>query len=507
MDAAARELRTAIGFAEAAGASLSLPQRRAAFLSDKRDVFAELAMLEAERGMPGAAFEVSEQMRARETMDLLMHGRVAMTALGPALLTESEQDLRREISDLTRRINTAIDPRERRRGPDVGRSARALREQLLRSQERYAELMLRLREQSPEHPALAAGSVAGWRSVARRLEPAQAFVTYLVSDSASLAIVVTRDTISSVDLRVTRRELARLVDFTRGVLDERSGQGWRGPLRRLHAHLIAPLEDAGLLSGTRQLILVPHAELHYAPFAAFLSARSPEQFLSQRYDLSFTPSASVWLAVGDRKRNAAGGVLAFAPRTDALPGTADEVASIGSLLPDVVMATGRDASEQAFRRQAPGKRIIHLATFGVLNKQNPLFSFVELAPAGVDDGVLEVNEVFGLALSSDLVVLSACQTALGSGSLADVPPGDDWVGLSRAFLLAGSRQVLGTLWPVDDRATAVFMRRFYGNLARGMSAARALALAQRSTGAVPETADPFYWAGFVLVGGSDRGGQ
>src|SRR5436190_529108 len=80
-----------------------------------------------------------------------------------------------------------------------------------------------------------------------------------------------------------------------------------------------------------------------------------------------------------------------------------------------------------------------------------------LAGGGGQDGRLEVHEVFGLTLSADLVVLSACQTALGSGALADVPAGDDWVGLSRAFLSAGAAQVVATLWPVEDRATADLM--------------------------------------------------
>lgn len=114
---------------------------------------------------------------------------------------------------------------------------------------------------------------------------------------------------------------------------------------------------------------------------------------------------------------------------------------------------------------------------------------------------------FGLGISADLVVLSACQTALGSGAQADVPPGDDWVGLSRAFLLAGARQVLGTLWPVDDWATATFMKQFYGHLARGMTPERALSLTQRVMAASTSTSDPFYWAGFVLVGGPETRGR
>jgi len=146
--------------------------------------------------------------------------------------------------------------------------------------------------------------------------------------------------------------------------------------------------------------------------------------------------------------------------------------------------------------------VLHLATYGVLNKQNPLFSFVKLAPDAAEDGRLEVHEVFGLHLAADLVVLSACQTGLGSGALADVPAGDDWVGLTRAFLHAGARRVVAALWPVDDWATAALMERFYGAGDVAAEPAHALAEAQRALLATPATAHPFYWAGFVSTGGS-----
>ena len=151
------------------------------------------------------------------------------------------------------------------------------------------------------------------------------------------------------------------------------------------------------------------------------------------------------------------------------------------------------------RERASGYDILHLATFGVLNKHNPLFSYVELGGAG-DEARLEVHEVFALPLDGQLVVLSACQTALASGAVADVPPGDDWVGLTQAFLQAGARGVLASLWRVEDRATARLMELFYRGLASGESEAAALAGAQRAMLREPDRAHPFYWAGFVLSG-------
>ena len=145
--------------------------------------------------------------------------------------------------------------------------------------------------------------------------------------------------------------------------------------------------------------------------------------------------------------------------------------------------------------------MIHLATNGILNKSNPLFSFIQLETGDGQDGRLEVHEVFGLDLAADLVVLSACQTGLGSGALSDVPAGDDWVGLARAFLHAGAGNVVATLWPVDDWATAALMERFYGAGDVASQPARALAAAQRALLTTSATAHPFYWAGFVAVGG------
>jgi CHAT domain-containing protein len=99
-------------------------------------------------------------------------------------------------------------------------------------------------------------------------------------------------------------------------------------------------------------------------------------------------------------------------------------------------------------------------------------------------------------------VLSACQTGLGSGALADVPAGDDWLGLTRAFLDAGAARVVATLWPVEDWATATAMERFYEGYRSDGDTERALAAAQRALLATPATSHPFYWAGFVSVGGS-----
>ena len=121
---------------------------------------------------------------------------------------------------------------------------------------------------------------------------------------------------------------------------------------------------------------------------------------------------------------------------------------------------------------------LHLATHGYFNRFNPLLSGLELESDAKEDGRLEVHEILGLRLAARLVVLSACDTALGGGYFAEVPSGDDIVGLTRAFLFAGSPSVVASLCAVNDRSTMGLMKGFYGKL-DAADKATALAGAQR----------------------------
>ena len=498
---AVAELRAALTTIETPRRSLALPERRSAFLADKWEVYAQLAMIERERGRTGAAFEASESLRAREMLELLGRGRVSPADTADDVVAR-EQDLRRRIAELNDELEASVAGREDVRGPELSRAGASTRQALIAAQQAYADLLLEIRERAPRYSALLSTGTVHWQDVASRLGPDEAFIEYLLSDSASLAFVVTRDSVVALDLRVRRRELAQLVDAARGTLEQRGAVRadslWRGPLRRLYRVLIAPAEATGLLAGKTRLVLAPHAELHYLPFAALLEDGERGRFLVERYELVATPSAAVWLSRRERPTSSAQGALALAPQIETLPTSRREVAAVARLTGAEVLRADA-ATEAAFRLAAPSRRLLHLASNGVLNKQNPLFSYIDLAPGSGYDGRLEVHEVFGLHLAADLVVLSACQTGLGSGTLADVPAGDDWVGLTRAFLHAGAARVIGTLWPVDDWATAALMERFYQALGQGTDAVRALAEAQRAMLGTGAAGHPFSWAGFVIA--------
>lgn len=144
--------------------------------------------------------------------------------------------------------------------------------------------------------------------------------------------------------------------------------------------------------------------------------------------------------------------------------------------------------------------VVHFATHAFLNPAQPELSNILLSRVDTaghpEEGALWFSDIASMRMPVNLVVLSACQTASG-----DRLPGEGLVGLSYSFLVAGSSRVVGSLWDVDDAATAELMRRFYASLYQGASSpAEALRSAQRAIAKMPRWSNPFYWAGFTLEG-------
>ncbi|MBM4261865.1 MAG: CHAT domain-containing protein [Deltaproteobacteria bacterium] len=189
------------------------------------------------------------------------------------------------------------------------------------------------------------------------------------------------------------------------------------------------------------------------------------------------------------------------------------------------MFVRKNATEEKSKTLSPNHDIIHFATHAQLNENDPLSSAVLLAKDGKEDGRLEVREIFGMDLKANLVVRSGCETGLGKLST-----GDELVGLTRAFIYAGTPSVVASLWKVDDASTAQLIGNFYKNL-KSMTKVEALRqaqlqlirgegrselLARRGVGGVGKlgetpsvtlskpdavsTSHPYFWAPFILVG-------
>jgi len=153
--------------------------------------------------------------------------------------------------------------------------------------------------------------------------------------------------------------------------------------------------------------------------------------------------------------------------------------------------------------QAAGQRYVHLAAHGSFNPVAPQFSRLYLAPGGAEalpaerrDGFLEAREVWNLPLeSAQLVALSACQTQVG-----DLSAGDEWAGLSRAFIYAGTSGLVASLWNVEDASTAHLMTAFYARVEAGEDPAVGLRAAQLALLNDSQYAHPYHWAAFNYTG-------
>jgi len=151
----------------------------------------------------------------------------------------------------------------------------------------------------------------------------------------------------------------------------------------------------------------------------------------------------------------------------------------------------------------PGHRVVHVATHGVMNLLNPMFTRVDLHPGGEgdsrNDGRLEVREILTLKVASDLVYLSGCETGRAGAWSTGFETSEDYATLAQAFLYAGAPNVIATLWKVPDDGAAAFAARFYEALAHG-DPVEALAAAQRDMLSDPRYRAPYYWAAYQVTG-------
>ncbi|TQM57796.1 CHAT domain-containing protein [Humibacillus xanthopallidus] len=252
----------------------------------------------------------------------------------------------------------------------------------------------------------------------------------------------------------------------------------------LAEQLLVPVADA--LRAAREVVVVASGPTTGMPFHALPLDGAP---LGDRHVVRYLPSASLvtltgasaagpdptsWegaLVVGDPEAmSLTDPVSGLSAPASPLPGARVEAAHVAATLPDAHLLLGPEATEDAVRAGLGAAPVVHLATHGLLDRDNPQASCVLLA----DGAALEAGEIAGLTLRARLVVLSACHS--GEGGPAG---GDELLGLARAVLSSGAGAVVVTLWAVDDRSSALLMGRFYERLLAGADPATALHDAQQ----------------------------
>jgi CHAT domain-containing protein len=280
--------------------------------------------------------------------------------------------------------------------------------------------------------------------------------------------------------------------------DADTGRPRRAAARPLIAsHEIVRLPSASVLAALRQEAQgrrpAPHAVAILAD--PVFDASDPRVAARPRPAAVHAASASASPLLADHALG-----QAKLPRLPFSRAEAEAVASLAGAR-DLLDAVDFDASrETALSARLGDYRIVHFATHGVLDTERPSLSGLVLSlldkSGKPQNGYLRLPDIYNMRLNADLVVLSACDTALGKQIR-----GEGLISLTRAFMYAGAPRVVASLWQVDDVATAELMKRFYaGMLKQGLRPAAALRAAQLDISRDPRWTSPYYWAGFVVEG-------
>jgi CHAT domain-containing protein len=471
-------LRKAVAGIEDLRSLLQSEELRESFFEDKVGTYEDLILCLLERGKGPEAFDISERARARAFLDLLGNRVTLSRGRSQSLLAE-ERALRERISALKA----------------LPEDSPALRRELDLAREAYQAFLQRVRQMDREQASLMTVEPLTLPEVQALLPEGAVLLEYFVTGQGRTILwTVERERIAVVTLPLGRQEVTERVQAFRDLIAARERQP---DMQRMAQALFNEFVRPGLRGrAPKELLIVPHDALHYLPFQALMPA--PGRYLLQEVPLHYYSSAS--LMQFTRAKGQAGAPTLFAlgnpdfqDPTLSLRYAEREARGIAALFPETALVTGKAATKATSREEIRRHTVLHFATHAEFDETDPLGSSLLLAATGGEESRLEVQEIFGLDLHASLVVLSACETALGK-----LTRGDELTGLTRAFIYAGTPSVITTLWQVNDRAAFELMREFYRHLKAGRDKAEALRQAQLAM--LQRHPHPYYWAAYQLFG-------
>ena len=355
-----------------------------------------------------------------------------------------------------------------------------------------------------------------------------AFLEYVVTAEKTFLFVITKPANQAAvstkvyTINLKQSDLAPRISTFRKQLASRS-VNFHKEAAALHNLLIAPA--AAILKTKRNLVIVPDDVLWELPFQALLS--SENRYLLEDYSLFYVPSLTVFNEMKklQKKKPKSSAINLFAmgnptlgwetkeqiqqlnrdAKLDPLPESEKEVLELAKLYGEKSkIYVGPDAREDKLKNEAGRYNLVHLATHGFLDDATPMYSQILLASNRTpeEDGLLEAREILNLKLNANLVVLSACETAMGK-----IGKGEGMIGLAWALFVSGVPTTVVSQWRVDSASTTELMIQFHKRLRSMYSQANspspvpdALREAALNLLQSDQYRHPFYWAPFVVIG-------
>jgi len=527
--------KRAVEVIETVRGELQSKEYKSGFLKVKIEIYESLINLLAKlhkenpsKGYDREAFYFTERSKARIFLDELQEAQIDLKAHLSDNLKEKEKSILKEISQ------TQIQLRDPGLSPEKRQKLLA---QLDEEENKYKGLIVKIKMENPDYAQLIFPQPHGYGQIKEKLLNSEtALIEYLIGEKHSIVFLATPD-----DLLISRlpdsESLKTLVDNYLSFLTLKETRGFKAINggKRLFKILLGPFAEQ-LEKNIKKIIIVPDGNLHFLPFETLIQEDNT-RFLIQDYEISYAPSASALANVlerkylkerskdllivsnpGQRKPNK---VYSFVrsflkslslkknQESDEiiydfpnLPYAEREAKAIARFFDEdkKLLLTRNAAEERGFKKLDLSEfKILHFATHGVINSEEWWRSALIFLPDKdlQEDGSLQPREIYDLKLDSDLVVLSACQTAKGR-----LEKGEGVMGLVNAFINTGSKSVISSLWNINDRSTAQFMKYFYGHLIEGKSKAQALRQAKLKM-INSRFSHPFYWAAFILMGDYD----
>ncbi|MDJ0554507.1 MAG: CHAT domain-containing protein, partial [Microcoleaceae cyanobacterium MO_207.B10] len=511
------------------------------------DLLMQLHQQNPNQGFDAKAFHASERSRARTLLELLNEARVNIRqGIDPQLAT-AEKDLQQKLNAIEKR---RIELLSGEYTPEQKANIEQTRDKLI---DEYDQLRNKIRATSPNYAALTQPQPLSLKEVQQQvLDDDTLLLQYSVGEKASYLWAITKDNIHSYQLPPAAEIKNAATDLIGSITNPRKRDNLAtvdSAADALTEIILKPVTDK---LTKKRLLIVADGILQYIPFSTLsIPGTTTEgagyQPLIAKYEIVNLPSSTTIANIrnGTKSRKLAPKKVAIiadpvfstddvrvtgntttastaTSRSSALPleaqqldraaryldiewkrlpATRTEAEAILAIVPENerIYTFDFDANRDIATSEELAKyQILHFATHGFANSQQPELSGIVMSLVDKNgnwqNGFLRLNDIFNLNLPAELVVLSACKTAWGK----DIK-GEGLVGLTRGFMYAGAKRVVGSLWFVDDAATADLMSQFYqGMLSEGLSPGEALRAAQLKMW--QQGMSPYYWGAFTLQG-------
>lgn len=420
----------------------------------------------------------------------------------PNELLEEEKSLKSAISLIVQKLAQKPEPEEEK----------YLRETLFSLNRAYQDFTKRLENQYPEYFNLKYNSAApSIRQIQQILSGSTAMISYFIDERNSrlYTFLITRSKFR-VESKALPPEYDKYITGLRNSLFFQEINTFKLSAQKLYKLLIPERIPAQI----NDLVIVPTGRMGVIPFEALIRAETSLSdfktlpYLLRDYSVRYEFSAGLALQKLPKQKTISAALFCAPvtfPDKDALadlPGTAAEVKTIATLFDQKKIRNtvylNRQASEGGVKATSlKDYNIIHFATHGVVDENSPELSRIFLqTETDAEDGNLFAGEIYNLELNADLVALSACQTGLGK-----ISKGEGVIGLSRALVYAGAKNIIVSFWSVADESTAQLMTNFYKQLLESSSVHYSRDLREAKLDLLNgQYSAPYYWAPFILIG-------